>query len=356
MYDRIKLFQELTEAPGAPGFEGEVRQLMRHYISKFTEEIVQDNLGSLFGVLRGNSEGPTIMVAGHLDEVGFMVTRITDEGFVKFQTLGGWWSQVLLAQRVDIVTKSGTKIPGVIGSTPPHLLSDSERKKPVPIEQMFIDVGADDRAEAERLGIRPGLPIVPVCPFTVMANRKKVMAKAWDNRFGCALAIELLQALKDSPHPNIVYAGAHVQEEVGLRGAKTAANLIQPDIFFALDVGPASDTPGVKERIAKIGGGTTIRLYDRSMIAHEGLIDFVLHTAEKNGIPYQFFISPGGGTDAGEVHISGSGVPSAVIGVCGRYIHSHATVFHLDDYESAKKLLVAVVKRLDTEMLEKIKG
>src|SRR5690606_4266637 len=207
---------------------------------KYADEIVQDRLGGIFGIKRGNEDGPTVMVAGHMDEVGFMVTDITDNGMIRFQPLGGWWNQVLLAQRVEIITDNGP-VPGVIGSIPPHLLDEEKRKKPMEIKNMLIDIGADDREDAEKIGVKPGQQIVPVCPFTPLANRKKIMAKAWDNRFGCGLSIELLKELKDESLPNTLYAGATVQEEVGLRGAQTAASMIRPDIFFALEASPAND-------------------------------------------------------------------------------------------------------------------
>ena len=194
---------------------------MREQLSKYTDEIVQDRLGSIFGVKRGDENGPTVMVAGHMDEVGFMVTSITDNGMIRFQTLGGWWSQVLLAQRVEVITANGP-VPGVISSIPPHLLTDEQRKKPMEIKNMLIDIGADDKEDAIKIGIKPGQSIVPVCPFTPMANGKKIMAKAWDNRYGCGLAIELLEELQGETLPNILYSGATVQEEVGLkRGANS---------------------------------------------------------------------------------------------------------------------------------------
>ena len=161
-------------------------------LGKYSDELIQDNLGGIFGVRKGPEDGPRIMVAGHMDEVGFMVTAITDNGMIRFQPLGGWWSQVLLAQRVQIITDEGPVI-GVIGSIPPHLLSDEVRNKPMDIKNMLIDIGADDKEDAKRIGIRPGQQIVPICPFTPMANEKKILAKAWDNRYGCGLAIELLK-------------------------------------------------------------------------------------------------------------------------------------------------------------------
>ncbi|MBO8171303.1 MAG: M42 family metallopeptidase [Bacillaceae bacterium] len=348
-----ELFKTLTETPGAPGFEYEVRDVMRTYLEKYTSEIVQDNLGGIFGVKRGDENGPTVMVAGHMDEVAFMVTQITEKGFIKFQTLGGWWSQVLLAQRVEIMTEKG-RIPGVIGSIPPHMLNESSRKKPMNIDHMFIDVGIDSREEAEKLGIKPGQPVIPVCPFTELADGKKIMAKAWDNRYGCGISIELLKALQDDDHPNVLYAGATVQEEVGLRGAATAANMIQPDIFFAVDASPAGDIPGVQDGFGKLGDGALLRIFDRTMITHRGLRDFILDTAEDNNIPYQFFVSQGG-TDAGRVHISGQGVPSSVIGIPARYIHSHASIVHTDDYQAALELLVKLVKKLDRATVESIR-
>ncbi len=349
-----ELFQKLTETPGAPGFEHEVRRVMQPYLEQYSDELIRDRLGGLFGVKNGDENGPTVMVAGHMDEVGFMVTQITDKGFIKFQTLGGWWGQVMLAQRVEVITEKG-RIPGVIGSIPPHMLSDNARKKPMEIENMFIDVGADHREQAEQMGIRPGQPVLPVCPFTEMADGKKIMAKAWDNRYGCGISIELLKELHDHKigHPNRVVSGATVQEEVGLRGAATAANLIKPDIFFAVDASPAGDIPGVKNGFGKLGEGALLRIFDRTMITHKGLRDFIMDTAESENIPYQFFVSQGG-TDAGRVHISGEGVPSAVIGIPARYIHSHASIIHQDDYRAALQLLVAMVKKLDRSTVESI--
>src|SRR5690606_19085445 len=174
-----EMFKTLTELPGAPGNEHAVRKFMRQELEKVSDRLLQDNLGSIFGVKDGQEDGPRIMVAGHMDEVGFMVTQITENGMIRFQPLGGWWNQVMLATRVDIVAGNGV-IPGVIGSIPPHLLSDELRSKPMEIKNMLIDIGADDKDDALALGVRPGQQIVPFSPFTPMANDKKIMAKAWD--------------------------------------------------------------------------------------------------------------------------------------------------------------------------------
>ncbi len=348
-----ELFKTLTELPGAPGNEHAVRKFMRQELEKYSDRLIQDNLGSVFGVKDGNAEGPRIMVAGHMDEVGFMVTQITENGMIRFQPLGGWWNQVMLAMRVDVVAGDRV-IPGVIGSIPPHLLSEELRSKPMDIKNMLIDVGADDKADALAMGIRPGQQIVPFSPFTEMANDKKIMAKAWDNRYGCGLAIELLKELKDEQLPNQLFSGATVMEEVGLRGAQTAANLIKPDLFFALDASPANDATGDKNEFGQLGKGTLLRIFDKSMVTHRGMREFVLDTAESNNIPYQYFISQGG-TDAGKVHIANEGIPSSVIGICSRYIHTSASVIHTDDYAAAKELLTKLVRSADKTTLETIK-
>ncbi|QDX95609.1 M42 family peptidase [Brevibacillus laterosporus] len=348
---QLELWEKLTEAPGASGFEGPVRSIMKEYISSYTEEVTYDNMGSIFGVKRGDEHGPRIMVAGHMDEVGFMVTQISDKGFISFQALGGWWSQVLLAQRVQIITENGPII-GVISSIPPHVLSDDMRNRPMDIKKMYIDIGCDSKEDVLKVGVKPGHPIVPICPFTQMADPKKFMAKAWDNRYGCALSLELLKELHENPqHPNVIYAGATVQEEVGLRGAKTAAHMIDPDMFIALDASPAGDIPGVTDGMGKLGDGLLLRILDRTMIMQPGLRDLLIDTCEELGIKYQYFISQGG-TDAGAVHMHGKGVPSVVIGIPSRYIHSHASIMHEDDYQNAKKLLFALVKKLDWATLE----
>ncbi|MDR4935889.1 M42 family metallopeptidase [Rossellomorea marisflavi] len=352
--DTLELFKTLTELPGAPGNEHAVRAFMKEQLSAYSDELVQDRLGGVFGVRKGDSDAPVVMVAGHMDEVGFMVTSITENGMLRFQTLGGWWSQVLLAQRVQIITDNGP-ITGVIGSIPPHLLGEAQRSKPMDIKNMLIDIGADDKEDALRIGIKPGQQIVPICPFTPMANEKKILAKAWDNRYGCGLSIELLKELHGEQLPNTLYSGATVQEEVGLRGAQTAANMINPDLFFALDASPANDMSGDKNEFGQLGKGALLRILDRSMVTHRGMREFVLDTAETNSIPYQYFVSQGG-TDAGRVHMSNEGVPSAVVGICSRYIHTHASMIHIDDYAAAKELIVKLVKQCDRSTVETIRN
>lgn len=350
--ETMDMFKTLTEFPAAPGFERELRAYVKNAMSPYTEEFVQDRLGSLFGVLRGAENGPKIMVAGHFDEVGFMVTGITPGGMIRFTPLGGWLASAVASQRLQIITPDRV-LDGVVGSTPIHLLSPEERNKTGEISKMYLDIGADSKEEAESFGVRPGQQILPVCPFTPLANPKKIMAKAWDNRYGVGLALELVKALHGKQLPNTVYAGATVQEEVGLRGARTAANLLNPDIFFGLDASAAADMTGDRQAFGQLGQGALLRIYDPTMITHRGLIEYVQDTADTHKIKYQYFVSQGG-TDAGAVHTSGIGVPSAVIGICSRYIHTASSVIHSDDYEAAKELLIKLVEGLDRTTLQTI--
>ncbi|WP_018921681.1 M42 family metallopeptidase [Salsuginibacillus kocurii] len=355
-YDEtLTMLKDLTDANGVPGNEKEAREAMKKYIAPYADEVTTDGLGSLIAKKTGQTGGPRIMVAGHLDEIGFMITHIDEKGFLKFQTVGGWWEQVMLAQRVNVMTRKGN-ITGIIGSKPPHILPAEQRKKTIEKKDMFIDIGASSREEAEEFGVRPGDSVVPICDFEVMNNEKLLMAKAWDNRIGCAIAIEVLKQLEGEAHPNEVYGVGTVQEEVGLRGARTSAHAIQPDIGFGVDVGIAGDTPGVTENDAraKIGEGPQILVYDASMISHKGVREFVLETAEEAEIPYQFDAMSAGGTDSGAIHLTANGVPALSITVPTRYIHTHAGILHRDDFEHAVKLIVAVIKKLDRETVDRI--
>jgi len=344
--DRTLTFlKDLVEAHGAPGFEGDVVPVMEKHL-KGVGAFSRDKLGSFMCEKKGASANPRVMLMGHLDEVAFMVKSITKEGFVKFLPLGGWWGHVVLGQRLIIKTRKGD-VNGVVGSKPPHELRDEDRKRVLEIKDLYIDVGATaDWDVRKKLDIRPGDPIIPDSAFTIMANPDLLLAKAWDNRVGCALAAETLLGLKGATHPNTVYAVATVQEEVGLRGAQTSANKIAPDVAFALDVGIAHDIPGT-EGDEKLGGGPLVVIYDASAIPNRRLIDLVVDTAKKLKLPLQFESVERGGTDAGRIHVSGEGVPSLSMGIAARYIHSHVSIIDKRDLDQTVRLLVAVVKRLD---------
>ena len=342
-----KFLKDITEVGGIPGYEHEVRAVMREYLQDVAT-IEQDKMGSFIGKHVGDVDGPRVMLAGHMDEIGFMVRLVTKEGFVKFQALGGWWDQVLLGHRVLIRTSKGDVI-GVMGAKPPHLLEADERTKVVEKKDMYIDIGACSEDEVRELGVRPGDPIIPVSEFTVMAKPGVYLSKAFDNRLGCALAAQTLRQVAEDGHPNAAYAVGTVQEEVGLRGAKTSAFVVEPDVAIILEVDIAGDVPGIKpeESSIKMGGGPTMLVYDARMIPNLKLRDMVIALAEELEIPLQFSAMSGGATDGGMIHIHNEGVPSVVIGVPTRHIHSHNAIICREDYDRALALVVELVKRLD---------
>jgi endoglucanase len=349
----LKMLKEITEASGVSGYEKEIREVIKRNTISFGE-IMEDRLGSLILRKKGEKDTPKIMLSAHMDEIGFMVKSITKDGYIKFLPLGGWWDQVLLSQKVIIKGSKGDII-GVIGSKPPHILTEEERKKVVEKKDMYIDIGAKSEEEVKKMGISPGDPIVPYSEFTPLSNPKLLLAKAWDDRVGCSLGIEILKELNNISHPNTIYVSFTVQEEVGLRGATTSSYLINPDVGIILESDIATDVPGMdQEKQISLGNGPSLIIYDATMIPNANLRRLFIETAESLNIPLQFSALERGGTDGGRIHINAKGVPSVVIGVPARYIHSHASIIHLDDFLYAKKLIVEVIKRLDQEIVQNL--
>jgi len=345
----ISLLKELTEAHSVPGHEDEVRAVFADELQD-KGEMNTDKLGSIF--CEHGSRGPKVLLAGHMDEIGFLVQNITADGFVQFVAVGGWWTHTLLSQRVQILNSHGEKVIGVVSSKPPHFLPEAQRKAVMAIEALFIDIGASSRQEAmDAFGIRLGDPIAPMSDFVEMNKKGYFMAKAFDNRVGMACAIQAYQMVIEEGHPNRLIAAGSVQEEVGLRGAKTLANAVRPDVAIILEGPPADDTPGFSRVDAqgKLGGGVQIRLFDPTAIGNPRLAKFVTDTAEKAGIKHQVTVRRSGGTDAGSMHISNEGVPSIVLGTPARYIHSHNAIIDINDYMEMVKLSVALAKRLDED-------
>lgn len=352
------LLTDLTMARGIAGNESEVRDIFRKYADTYSQEYLEDGIGGIFAKHIGNEHGPRVLLAGHLDEVGFMVSQITDKGFIKFQTIGGWWSQVVLAQQVEITTREGKVYRGVTGSKPPHVLTPEARKQPIDMSDIFIDIGATSKEQVEAWGIRRGDMITPYIETRRLnPDSPFLLGKAWDNRIGVAVAVEALKHAHEKGHQTVLFAGANSQEEVGLRGAKVAANLIKPDLAIALDTGTAGDTPGMtaKEADSVLGEGPQIIVYDASMVGHKGLREFVTDIADEANIPYQLTFIPGGGTDAGSFHVAQNGIPSIAITVPVRYLHSHTSVIHEDDYLNTVKLVNAIVDHLNQDTMVEIK-
>jgi endoglucanase len=344
----LTLLKELTEAHSVPGHEDEVRAIFCDELGGLGE-ISADRSGSVFCTLPG--DGPRVMITGHMDEVGFMVQNITPDGFIQFLPLGGWWEHNLLSQRVEIFTRGGAKIPGVIASKPPHFLGANQRREVMAIEHMFIDVGAASRSEVENvLGISLGDPVAPWVPFTALGVEDRFMAKAFDNRVGMAAAIQAGQLLAaDGGTPNQLILCGTVQEEVGTRGARTAANHARPDVVIVLEGPPADDIPGFHrvECQGRLGGGVQIRMFDPSAIGNPRLAHFAIEAAREAGIPHQVAVRRSGGTDAGAFHLANEGIPCVVLGTPARYIHSHNAIIDLNDQLALVALTIELARRLD---------
>lgn len=349
--EAISFFSRFSEAFGPSGFETEPLRMIKDRYSPFADEVLTDRLGSLILKKAGISERPRVMAAGHSDEIGFVVVSIEDNGFLQFQPLGGWAPITLPAQRVIIRSRKGDHV-GVITSKPPHLMTPEESNKPLEMKDLYIDVGAKNKDQIREMGIKIGDPIAPLAPFEVLRGGKAWLGKAFDDRIGVFIVMEALKKLKEegAEHPNTYYAVSTVQEEVGLRGAETAADVVDPDVFIAVDVDIAGDSPRITsaEAPAKMGEGVSIITWDRSMIPNPRFRDFVIEVAEKENIPYQLS-AVRGGTDAGRVHLHKYGVPSIVLGIPTRHIHSHSSIMSPDDVEAAIKLLIALVKKIDQD-------
>lgn len=347
----IGLLAELADAHGAPGFEGEVRSIFARELNE-TGTISTDGLGSVFCE---SGQGPRVLVAGHMDEVAFRVQSITPEGFIKFVPLGGWWPHTLLAQRVAIRTRNGGRLLGVVASKPPHFLPEAERLRVLAIADMFIDVGASSRADLEEnYGVQIGDPVVPVSAFSAMHSEDLFMAKAFDNRVGMACTIQAAKKLAGQNHSNTLIACGTVQEELGVRGATTAANKAKPDVAIVLEGTPADDTPGFSQNTAQgaLGSGVQIRLQDPTAMMNPALVELAQNLARKNDIAHQMAVRDSGGTDARAFQLSNLGVPTIVLGVPARYIHSHNSIIDIRDFMAMLDLTVALVRSLDQEQVD----
>lgn len=338
----VEILEKLSNACGVAGREDEVRGLMKGLLEPHVDEVWEDKLGNVIGVKRGGEGSPSIMLAAHMDEIGLLVRNITDKGFLQFAKIGGIDDRILVAQKV-IVHTSKEAITGVIGSRPPHIMKEEERKKVVEADQLFIDVGAEDKKDAEEMGIRVGDPVSFDIKFT-RVGRDAVVGKAFDDRVGCAVLVETMKRVGEVDCT--VYAVGTIQEEVGLRGATTAAFKIYPDVGVAIDVTIAGDVPGVKEVEApiKMRRGPSLTVADSGLITHPKVLRWLIDAAEESEVPYQLEAGLRGTTDAAKISLTKEGVPSGVVSIPTRYIHSPACMLSLTDLENAVKLVVAAIR------------
>lgn len=353
MSDLFTKIKEVTELQGVSGFESQVRDYLRKRITPHVDRVETDGLGGIFGVKDSVAENaPRVLVAAHMDEVGFMISDIKADGTFRVVELGGWNPLVVSSQAFQLLLSDGRQIPVISGSMPPHLFRGANGTPSLPaIGDIIFDAGFASKEEAWTFGVRPGNVIVPKNEAILTANEKNVISKAWDNRYGVLMVAELLENLSGQALNSQLIAGANVQEEVGLRGAHVSTTKFDPEVFLAVDCSPAGDVFGDQ---GAIGDGTLIRFYDPGHIMLPNMRDFLLTTAEEAGIKYQYYCAKGG-TDAGAAHLKNHGVPSTTIGVCARYIHSHQTLYSMDDFLQAQAFLQVIVKKLDRSTVDLIK-
>ena len=337
------LLKKILEAPGIPGYESQIAKIMYDELKKTCDEVEIDSFGN---VIAKKGKGKTkIMLAAHMDEIGLMVKHITKEGFLYFIKVGGIDDRILPAQRVVVKAKNGDCL-GIIGAKPPHLQKEEDKKKPLKYEDMFIDIGANSKEEAEKK-VEVG-DVVVFEPNSGILNGNLYYGKAIDDRIGCFALIKIIERLKVEAQ---VYVVATTQEEVGLKGARTSAFKVDPDYAIAIDTNVSGDTPQITERESslKLGSGVAITIIEasgRGLIVNEKMKNLLIDTAKKNKIKYQVDVIEGGMTDGAMIYMNREGVPTGVLSIPTRYIHSPSGVFNIEDLNSAVELAVKAIEGL----------
>jgi endoglucanase len=344
MMTLVETLEKLSNATGVTGREEEVAKLMKKFMEPYVDEIKEDKIGNIIGIKKGKKNALKIMLAAHMDEIGLIVKVITKEGFLQFSKIGGIDDRILLAQKIIVHTEKGP-LHGIIGSKPPHIQKEEDRKRVISYDELFIDIGAESQEEARKMGARIGDTVTFDVKFARI-GKDIVVGKAFDNRAGCTVMIETLKRLEKTDCT--LYAVGTVQEEVGLRGAATSAFGLNPDVGFALDVTIAGDTPGVKENEAPVvmRKGPSLTVADSGLIVPPKILRLLVEVAEENRIPYQLEAGLAGSTDAARIMLTREGVPSGVICVPTRYIHSATSMMNLKDVENSVKLVVSVVQKI----------
>ncbi|MDR2203661.1 MAG: M42 family metallopeptidase [Nitrososphaerota archaeon] len=335
---------KLSNVCGVTGNEAPVREILSQLVKPYVDEITVDRLENVIAIKKGEPSKPKIMIAAHMDEIGLMVKTITKEGFLQFSKVGGIDDRILPAQKVTVHTTTGI-YRGVIGSKPPHVQKEEDRRKVLAFDDLFIDIGAENREAAEKMGISIGNPVAFDTNYVVL-NNDLVMGKAFDNRAGCLAMVETLKFLDETDCT--VCAVGTVQEEVGLRGAGVVAFGIDPDIALALDVTVAGDVPGVREydTSVKTGKGPALTVSDSGLITHPKILRWLIDTAEEEKIAIQLESGLMGSTDAARIALTRQGIPSGTISIPTRYIHSPVGILNMHDLENSAKLAAAAIQKI----------
>ncbi len=349
---QLLTLEKVCQFNAISGQENEVAKYLLDVFKKHKLDIVCDNLGSVFALKKSKlKNAPKIMLCGHMDEVGFLVLKIGKTGLLTCTEIGGISPLSLQAQRVLLKTNKGNIIHGTISAIPPHLLS--ETNSDIKIESLSFDFGFSSDKEAIQAGVYIGAMVVMEGDFQILNDGKRLLSKAFDDRYGIALILDILEEIISEDLPYDLYLGGTVQEEVGTRGAATASYLIKPDLSIVLDCSPARDSNGVDEG-GRLGGGVLIRFVDRSMIAFPELLDFQIKACVETNSKYQYFQSPGG-TDAGTIHKNIDGILTLTHCICARGIHSPSSIMDVEDYLAAKRSLLYMLKHIDSKQLDSFK-
>jgi putative aminopeptidase FrvX len=348
------LLQQLTDAAGPPGFEEPIRKVLVDAMKPLAASLTFDGLGSIMATQ--GTQGPRVMVDAHMDELGGVVRRVTPRGLLTMQMLGGWLDQALVDQRWIIVGSKGP-VRAVTGIRDVHVVPADERARVYSRDSLFLDVGASTEAEVKAMGIGPGDPVVPDAPFTILNGTANYLAKAWDDRVGCGVVVEAMRRLASLPHPNQIVWTITTQEEVGLRGAETAAAAVKPAVAIAIEGGITGDVFGgrAEETQAKLGGGPGIFLYDSSELPNRKLVDLVKRTAAEKTLPLQTDLVQGYGDDSAAIQRSNGGVPTVNLVVPIRYTHSHNGIMNRRDFDQMVDLLVALLQKLEAATVDRVR-
>uniref|UniRef100_A0A7V4E3L7 M42 family peptidase n=2 Tax=candidate division WOR-3 bacterium TaxID=2052148 RepID=A0A7V4E3L7_UNCW3 len=347
------LLIKLSNAFGPAGFEDEVREIIREYISGLVDEVFEDTSGNLITLKKGKSN-KRVMLDAHMDEIGFIVSHLNGP-FIRFQMLGGIDPRLLPGQRVVIKNRKGEKIKGVIGTIPPHVQTSEEMKKVFEVTDLFIDVGAVSEEELKGKGISVGDPGVFYGNAEVVSD-DVIVGKSFDDRAGCAVLIKVLERLKNVHLPYDLFVTFTTGEELGLRGAKTAAYSVDPDFSLSVEGTIAVDNPNIPphKQPSHIGKGPVITIIDRSIVVNPKVVRFFESVAEKNGIVFQYKTPIYGSTNAGVIHLERGGVLSGVVAVPCRYIHSPTSILRLSDFEKTVELVYNILVELpSTDLLDR---
>jgi endoglucanase len=350
----VALLQQLTDAPGPPGFEEPIRKVLVDHMKPLASSLTFDGLGSI--IATQGTQGPRVMVDAHMDELGGVIRRVTPRGLLTMQMLGGWLDQALVDQRWIIVGSKGP-VHAVTGIRDVHVVPAEERARVFPRDSLFLDVGASNEADVAALGIGPGDPVVPDAPFMVLNGTNNYLAKGWDDRVGCGVVIEAMRRMATLPHASQIVWTITTQEELGLRGAETAAAVVKPAIAIAIEGGITGDVfPGrAEETQAKLGAGPGLFLYDSSALPNRKLTQLVKQTASERKVPLQTDLVQGYGDDSAAIQRSNGGVPTVNLVVPIRYTHAHNGIMNRRDFDQMVDLLVALLQKLDAAAVERVR-